>query len=88
MASKLNVYCVNWCPDCKKTFRYLDAQQIPYDYHNIEELPADEVQKVNDANDGKDWVTPTFEYDGNWLALSSVSDEELPRIMERIGVLK
>lgn len=88
MSQKLNVYCVDWCPDCKKTFRYLDNKSISYQYYNIEELPEKEIQKVNDANDGVDWVTPTFEYNGKWMAFRSVTSEKLPEIMKELGVFE
>ena len=85
--AKLNVYCVEWCPDCKKTFSFLEDNNIPYEYHNIEKLSGESLQKVKDAHDGNDWVTPTFEADGTWKAFIHVDKQKLPNILKNLNVI-
>jgi glutaredoxin len=77
---------VDWCPDCRRTFNYLNGKSIPYQYINIESIPRDVMDQVIQANDGKEWVSPTFELNGKWMAFSTVSHEQLPGIMKELGV--
>ncbi|OHD56525.1 MAG: hypothetical protein A2Y33_15495 [Spirochaetes bacterium GWF1_51_8] len=83
----LKVYCVTWCPDCRRTFQYLDLNKIPYESVDIEQSPKQVVDAVIQANDGEEWVTPTFENNGKWLAFRTVTAEQLPGIMKNLGVI-
>ncbi|NPV01895.1 MAG: glutaredoxin family protein [Brevinematales bacterium] len=82
----LNVYSVDWCPDCRRTINYLDGEKIEYQYIDIESSPKEVVEKVIRANDGRDWVSPTFEHNGKWMAFRSIRNEQLPGIMKELGV--
>ena len=82
----LNVYCVDWCPDCRRTFNYLNGKNIAYNYINIESSPKEVVEMVIRANDGDDWVSPTFENGGKWMAFHSIRNDQLPGVMKELGV--
>lgn len=62
MASpKIVLYGAAWCPDCKRSKRFLNEQRVPYEYVDIEQRP--EAQKiVQDYNDGKQ-IIPTIVFD-------------------------
>ncbi|NJK78405.1 MAG: mycoredoxin [Chloroflexaceae bacterium] len=49
---KTIVYATTWCPHCKRAARFLDENDIEYDYVNIEEdeHAADFVMSVNKGN--------------------------------------
>lgn len=82
----LNVYCTEWCPDCRRTFRYLDSKGVAYRSIDIEKLSDKELMLVIAANNGNGWVTPTFEYKGRWLAYRHIEIEDLPGIFKELGV--
>ncbi len=62
----LNVYSADWCPHCQDTIRFLNDNNIDFNYIDIETQPEHVVKKVIQANGGKDWVVPTLEYNGVW----------------------
>ena len=45
----IKVYATTWCSDCKMATYVLDAQQVAYEYINIDDVPeaAELVQKIN-----------------------------------------
>jgi thioredoxin reductase (NADPH) len=56
--AKLTVYGANWCPDCRRTKKFLGEQRIHYHWVDLEQAP--EAQKiVEDLNDGKR-IIPTI----------------------------
>ncbi|MEM7345366.1 MAG: glutaredoxin domain-containing protein, partial [Chloroflexota bacterium] len=66
MESGITVYGAYWCPDCRRSKRFLSEHQISYDWINIEE---DEVARatVEQLNDGKR-IIPTITFpDGSLL---------------------
>ena len=83
----LTVYSVSWCPHCKKTVQYLMQNHIDFMYVDVEHQPEDVVQKVIDANGGKDWVVPTLEFNGEWRKGKRYDSKELDEDLKAMGVL-
>lgn len=52
MAEKIIMYSTDWCPDCRRSRRFLDEHGIDYDYVNIEKAPEAEqiVRRLNNGN--------------------------------------
>lgn len=63
----VTVYGAHWCPDCRRSRKFLGEQFVPYDWVDIEEDKAAE-RKVQELNDGKR-IIPTIVFaDGTVLA--------------------
>jgi len=70
-ASPILVYGTNWCPDCSRVRRYLDANNIDYQWLNINKDPiaCAIVEKVNHGNQS----VPTVIWpDGSYLVEPSI----------------
>jgi thioredoxin reductase (NADPH) len=66
MSGKITVYGAYWCPDCRRSKRFLSEQQISYDWVDIEKFPEAQAY-VEKLNDGKR-IIPTVEFeDGTFL---------------------
>ncbi|MFZ5858301.1 MAG: mycoredoxin [Chloroflexota bacterium] len=52
MAEKIIMYSTDWCPDCRRSKRFLDEHGIDYEYVNIENAPEAEqiVRRLNNGN--------------------------------------
>ena len=83
----LTVYSVSWCPHCRKMVRYLTDNHIHFNYRDVEHLPKEEVQKVIDANGGRDWVVPTLEFNGQWREGKRFDEREVSADLKKMGVL-
>ena len=83
----LNVYAAVWCPHCRRTIAYLEENEIEMNYIEIEEQPEDIVQKVVEANGGKDWVVPTLEFQGQWRPGKVFDADELESDLRELGVI-
>src|SRR5712692_4983581 len=66
MAEPIMVYGTFWCPDCKRSKKFLGEQQIPYQWVDIEQ--DDEARQVVERiNQGKR-IIPTIVFpDGSFL---------------------
>jgi mycoredoxin len=60
---------------------------IDFLYIDIEKADDAVVQKVIDANGGKDWVVPTMEFEGKWRKGKKYSDKELDVDLKEMGVI-
>ena len=54
-AKMLKVYVTDWCPICERTLGWMRENEIPFVSINIEYQPPVVLEKVIEANDGKDW---------------------------------
>ncbi|MGA2285101.1 MAG: glutaredoxin domain-containing protein [Dehalococcoidia bacterium] len=80
MDQPLKVYGALWCPDCRRTLRFLKERQIQFDFVDLEEHP-EEKAVVRRRNAGME-VIPTLIFgDGTFLA--EPSNEALAR---KLGV--
>ena len=61
MGEKITVYGAYWCPDCRRSKRFLSEQQIPYTWVDIEQDEAAQMY-VEDLNDGKR-IIPTVVFE-------------------------
>ena len=66
MPDKIVVYGAYWCPDCRRSKRFLSEHQIDYDWVDIEQ-DIDAQSYVEKMNNGKR-IIPTIEFqDGSFL---------------------
>jgi thioredoxin reductase (NADPH) len=63
----ITVYGAPWCPDCRRSKKFLGEQRIPYNWVDIDAEPAG-AELVRARNDGKQ-IIPTIVFgDGSFLA--------------------
>lgn len=74
--SKLTVYGAYWCPDCRRTKKFLGEQFVPYDWVDIEQNEAGEAY-VMELNGGKRIIPTVVFDDGSFLV--EPSNAELAR---------
>ncbi len=76
MEQPIKVYGALWCPDCRRTLRFLKERQIQFEFVDLEEHP-EEKAIVRRRNAGME-VIPTLCFaDGTFLA--EPSNEALAR---------
>lgn len=70
----ITVYGADWCGDCRRAKRFLDAQHIPYTWIDTDKDPQAEqfVRKVNRGSR----IIPTIIFEDGSI-LVEPSDEEL-----------
>ena len=83
----LNVYAAAWCPHCRRTVRFLKERHIEFNYMEMEEQPAETIQKVIEVNGGIDWVVPTLEYQGQWRPGKVFDSKVLHADLQEMGVI-
>lgn len=71
---KIAVYGAHWCPDCRRSKRFLGEQQIEYEWIDIEK-DEEAQQYVEEVNDGKR-IIPTIVFP-NGSILTEPSNAEL-----------
>ena len=67
MSSDITVYGACWCPDCRRSKRFLNEHQIPYEWIDIEQNESDRAH-VGLLNDGKR-IIPTFTFNDSIYAV-------------------
>jgi len=78
--AEIQLYGADWCPDCKRSKRFLADQRIPFAWHDIEADP-EALRIVQERNGGKN-IIPTIVFpDGSHLA--EPSNEELA---DKLGI--
>ena len=82
----LKVYAAEWCPHCVKTVEYLKANNIVFDYIDIETLDREVVDKIVEVNGGLDWIVPTLEYNGRWREGKVFNEAELAADLKDLGL--
>ena len=81
MAEKIIMYSTDWCPDCRRSKRFLDEHGIDYEYVNIEKVP-DAEQIVRELNNGNRSVPTIVFPDGSILVEPSNT-----QLAEKLGIL-
>jgi thioredoxin reductase (NADPH) len=71
--SKVTVYGAYWCPDCRRSKRFLGEQFIPYQWVDIEQDRAGEAL-VLQKNNGKRIIPMILFEDGSFLVEPSNAD--------------
>jgi thioredoxin reductase (NADPH) len=70
----LRLYGANWCPDCRRTKKFLGEQRIPYEYIDIEQ-DSQAMEFITQVNQGRH-IIPTLVFpDGSVMV--EPSDAEL-----------
>jgi thioredoxin reductase (NADPH) len=65
--ANIAVYGAPWCPDCRRSKRFLDEQRVAYDWIDIDERP-EAAALVRELNSGSQ-IIPTIVFpDGTFLA--------------------
>ncbi|MEX0833512.1 MAG: FAD-dependent oxidoreductase [Actinomycetota bacterium] len=67
MDEKIVVYGAPWCPDCKRTKRFLGEQRISFEWIDIDEDP-EQGELVARLNEGKRIIPTVVFPDGSFLA--------------------
>jgi len=49
MQAKITMYGADWCGDCRRSKRFLDSNEVSYEYIDVEADPtaADQVIEIN-----------------------------------------
>jgi mycoredoxin len=78
--SPLLVYGTTWCPDCTRVRRFLDANQIAYQWINIDKDPdaCAIVEKINHGNQS----VPTLV----WADGSLLVEPSIRQLRDRLGL--
>jgi mycoredoxin len=82
--SKIVVYGAEWCGDCRRSKRFLDKNNVAYEYINIEEDAA-ATEKVIEINGGMKSIPVIIFEDGTHL--TEPSDNDLQAKLEALKVL-
>ena len=78
----LVLYGADWCPDCRRSKRFLTEQRIPFTYVDLEARP-EATAEVERRNDGKR-IIPTIVFpDGSHVAEPSNAE-----LAERLGLAR
>ena len=75
------VYGADWCGDCRRSKRFLNEQNIPFTWIDIDQDKEAEAL-VREKNDGKRIIPTILFEDGSFLV--EPSDEELAN---KLGLL-
>ena len=66
MEEKIIVYGAYWCPDCRRSKRFLSEHQIPFEWIDIEQDETAQAH-VEQLNDGKRIIPTILFEDGSYL---------------------
>jgi mycoredoxin len=78
------MYGAEWCGDCRRSKRFLDANNVQYSYIDVE---ADETasDKVIEINGGMRSIPVILFSDGSHL--TEPSDKDLQAKLESLGIM-
>ena len=82
--SKIVMYGAEWCGDCRRSKRFLDSNNVAYEYINIEEDAA-ATEKVIEINGGMKSIPVIIFEDGTHM--TEPSDIDLKAKLEALKVL-
>ena len=82
--SKIVMYGAEWCGDCRRSKRFLDSNNVAYEYINIEEDAA-ATEKVIEINGGMKSIPVIIFEDGSHM--TEHSDIDLKDKLESLKVL-
>ncbi len=84
MSEQISMYGAEWCGDCRRSKRFLDSNNISYNYIDVEadQSASDKVIEIN----GRMRSIPVILFpDGSHL--TEPSDNELKTKLESLGIL-
>ena len=84
MSEQITMYGAEWCGDCRRSKRFLDANNVQYNYSDVE---ADQSasDKVIEINGGMRSIPVITFSDGTHL--TEPSDNALKAKLEELGLL-
>ena len=82
--SKIVVYGAEWCGDCRRSKKFLDGNNVAYEYINVDE-DASAADKVIEINGGMKSIPVIVFEDGTHL--TEPSDIDLKAKLESLNVL-
>jgi mycoredoxin len=82
--SQITMYGAEWCGDCRRSKRFLDANNVEYVYIDVE---ADEAasEKVIEINGGQRSIPVILFEDGTHM--TEPSDNDLKAKLESLSIL-
>ena len=83
-SSKVTMYGAEWCGDCRRSKKFLDANNVEYTYIDVE---ADESasEKVIEINGGQRSIPVIIFEDGTHM--TEPSDNDLKEKLESLSIL-
>ena len=83
-SSKVTMYGAEWCGDCRRSKKFLDANNVEYTYMDVE---ADESasEKVIEINGGQRSIPVIIFEDGTHM--TEPSDNDLKAKLESLSIL-
>ena len=84
MSAQIKMYCAEWCGDCRRSKRFLDSNNVSYDYVDVEADPS-ASDKVIEINGGQRSIPVILFPDGTHL--TEPSDNDLKAKLESLKIL-
>jgi glutaredoxin len=66
MEEKIKVYGAMWCPDCRRSRKFLEERQVEFEWIDVAEHP-DEMAVVRQRNAGMESIPTIVFPDGSFL---------------------
>lgn len=82
--AKILMYGAEWCGDCRRSKKFLDSNNVSYDYINVDEDAA-AADKVVEINGGMKSIPVILFEDGTHL--TEPSDNDLKAKLESLQIL-
>ena len=84
MTAKITMYGAEWCGDCRRSKKFLETNNVEYNYINVEEdLSA--ADKVKEINNGMQSIPVIIFEDGTHL--TEPSDTDLRVKLQSLNIL-
>jgi mycoredoxin len=84
MSAKVTMYGAEWCGDCRRSKRFLDSNNVSYEYIDVE-ADASASEKVIEINGGQRSIPVILFSDGTHL--TEPSDNDLKAKLESLKIL-
>jgi mycoredoxin len=84
MTTQIKMYGAEWCGDCRRSKRFLDSNNVTYEYIDVEADPS-ASDKVIEINGGQRSIPVILFSDGSHL--TEPSDNDLKAKLESLKIL-
>ena len=84
MTTQIKMYGADWCGDCRRSKRFLDSNNVTYEYIDVEADPS-ASDKVIEINGGQRSIPVILFSDGSHL--TEPSDNDLKAKLESLKIL-
>jgi mycoredoxin len=84
MTTEIKMYGAEWCGDCRRSKRFLDSNNVTYEYIDVEADPS-ASDKVIEINGGQRSIPVILFSDGSHL--TEPSDNDLKAKLESLKIL-